>query len=275
MSYYAPMTNELNQLSHIEAAYLCAGLEAPKRANAVLDLLGEQPTMTETAAVLAREAVDGVPDPQAWLDGAMVRIRDAQALDALRIEVNMAIPVATSLAIPALVDDAAQALAPAVDKAAKALAKAAKALPTKGDPFDLSTIVANHTSREAETAQAALVELSAYAGAHLSVMGGDKIAREVAPLLPIITVPVCVVEQRPRTLSGFATPANRDDLDGTLAVRSLESTARNHGADRALLDVARGRWPGITIALASYDELAQRVEQVTRAATVESVAAVV
>lgn len=272
-NYYAPAATHLDRPEKIAAAYARAGLAAPNNHGPILEALHASPSVSDVAAELAREAVtrEDVTDTDAWIAQAAERIREAQAVEALRDEVAMAIPVVVETQLPTMVDRAAHDLAKHVAAVAKALGKAAEALPAQGDPFDLEAIVALDATKEMRAAQAALSELAVYASVHTQPHPSGSLSPALARLLPLVELPEVAVERRRMTIGGHGDTLNESAISGSRAVRVLARLADRDGVDRALCDVARGRWEGIRIRLAGWGEMSERVEAVHVAHAVEQV----
>lgn len=272
-TYYTPTGTHLDRPEKIAAAYRRAGLTAPNNHGPILEALEAYPSVGDVAAELALEAVtrDDVTDTADWITQAAARIREAQAVEALRTEVAMAVPVVVEEQLPAMVDRAVTDLAKHVAAAGKALGKAAEVLPAQGDPFDLQAVVDLDATKEMRAAQAALADLAVFASVHTQPHPTGPLTPGMARLLPVVELPEVVVEQRVKSIGGYGPTLNEDRLKGTRAVRTLANLADREGVDRALCDVARGRWDGIRIRLAGWDELEQRVAAVHAAHEVEQV----
>ncbi len=271
--YYNPATNRLNNGETIAEAYRRAGLEVPDRTSAVHDAIQQKIGLSDLATVLGREAAEGVPDAAAWLDDALERVREAQAVDALRSHVIGALDAAQEARLPTSVDEAAEALGKAFKKTADTLAKVAPDLP-QHEPFDLEQVVAADCTKSMKAAQGALADLTVWAGIHQSPHPDGYVSPALARLLPVVAIPECTPELVSTYTSITPTALTGQDLGATRAVRSLGGYADRHGVDAALLAVARGDWEkaGIVLSLATTADLEQRRQHAATAHTTQRVA---
>lgn len=267
--YYNLTSTPVTRGETIAAAYQRAGLDAPDRTSAILDNIGERVGMEALAPVLGREAAEGVPDAAAWVDGALERVRDAQAVDALCAHAGEALGAAQRDRLPVTVDEAVDAVKGAFKKSAHALTKNAPDLPAT-DPFDLEQVVELDATRQMKAAQAALEDLGVYGSIHATPHANGYIRAGLARLLPVVAIPECHPEQIAPERFGQV-PVFGQQLGGSHAVRALGRYAEDHGTDAALLAVARGQWEqaGLTLALATAGQLEQRRERVVTAHTQE------
>lgn len=263
MSIYASNTNHANHRDQLDRAYLQAGLKPPTRAGEIEAALYAEPALDDVAVALAREALTDRPDPADWLADALTRVHRAQAAAALRDAMASCTRAVQDEQIPSLITAAAKDLTPAVAKVAASLTKAAKALPA--DPFDLDAVVEMDATKEMKAAQNALAALGVFAGVHEVGSPRGSYTPALAQLLPIVELPAAVVEVVARGYVGDAPTVNGPELAGTRAIRRLDQTASEHNVDRALVEVARGGYPGCSIQLADWAGLAERRDNASRA----------
>lgn len=243
--YYAPtVPTDLNALHRHDAAYRLAGLEPPTRGDAITALLAAEPT----ADALARELAEGLVtggDAERWVEDALARVQRAAAADALKRAVSRHAESTIRLHADRLTADATAAVAPAFARTVKALTRAAAKLPTRGHPLDVQAVVDVDATKEMKAAQQALAELAVFAGLHGMNTAAD-LPPAVVRLLPVVAVPEVPVEPVNR-LTGQ--PVNTDAQRDT--VRAFIRAADREGADRALIGVARGEYPGVVLHLAA------------------------
>lgn len=242
------------QVAAIDTAYRMAGVTVPTRAVAVQEHVMNEPSAKDVAAEVAAEAINA-PDADKFYEEALTRIQRAHAADALRAAFGQALSTATKTAMPDLLAQAAADLKPAFNKTAAAFSAAAKALPVS-DPLNPDASIEADTTKELKTARASLTRLATYAGIYQQGTPG-VVPPSLMAILPVVALPKCAVEIVASTPSVPAPVLNESQLEGTRAVRKLGKDARQD-IDAALIGVAAGRYPGISIAFASPDELRER-----------------
>jgi hypothetical protein len=257
--YKRPITTDVNQTDRIDAAYRTAGLRAPSRTLEIQKLLDAIPTTAKVADQLAQEAITA-PNPELFLQQALIRVRDAQAADAFRAKFKERLAEYERQSARDTITQAVEDLTPAFDKLVKAFTTAAPNLPAKA-PLDPMANINAGTAPDYKTSTDTLAALGVYAALHRAEVGG-MIGNHLNQVLPIVQIPDATVEQ----VTGLAraTVNSAKLTDNTLAIRELED-ALKQDIDTALVRVARGDWPTITLALASPSEYRRRVKAATDA----------
>lgn len=259
--YTRPVVIEATQVAAINKAYRTAGVTIPTRAVAVQELVNNEPTAKQVTREIAAEALTAT-DPEGFYKEALSLIQRAHAADALRSAFGPAIAEATRNTMPGLLKQAAADLSPAFNKLSAAFAAAAKNLPAT-DPLNPDSAIETDTTRELKAARSALMELATYAGIYpQGIPQGVPVA--IMALLPIVALPTCVAEVVSNTPYEPAPVLNKPKLNGTYAVRKLGHDARED-VDAALIGVAAGRYPGVTLSLATPEELQTRRENAEQA----------
>lgn len=270
-------TNSHNQLRTIEDAYRLFGMTAPGRA---LDIkrtveAGAQ-SVNAVATQLAREAFVTDTDPAEWYADALEQIKDAQAREALAKAFAGSYAQNIQAALPEFLKDAAEALAPHVDKVAKKLSTAARKLPAGRLALDPEANLTNDSGAALQDARQALQTLALVAGIYHQGSPVGGVSPELMSLLPIVDFPHVEAEVIADSLGEDVTVLNADDCAGTYTVRDIGKAARAN-LDLTLIDIARGTYEGATISLATVTEhrerraTAMRAYQRSTAATVPSV----
>jgi hypothetical protein len=263
MSYRRPVTIVQSQIEAIDRAYSTAGVKPPARTTEAHAAIQAEPTAQQVAAELAREAFT-TTNAKKYLDSALARIARAQAADALRTGLAAVTPAVNREEMPRLISTAVKDLQPAFDALVTDLTTAAAKLDPKA-PLSVNNAVRDDTTKELKTAQAVIDVLGVFAGIHTSraVRNAPAVLSEV---LPIVALPECVTEAVVPSLSIPAPTANGLALAGTRVVRDL-ARALERDTDAALVEVARGKFPGVTFALADQLELRRRSGNASRAFT--------
>lgn len=140
-------------------------------------------------------------------------------------------------------------LAPRFDSDAKALSKAAKAL-HPSQPLDPADAIANGSGQALTKAQGTLRVLAGIASLHVigrDTYPGDRQA--IVALAPVLDFPVTGYPE-PRSVDDAAKGIGTEPHAGTRTVQALAAVA-TQSRDLALVHVARGDFPGVTIALAA------------------------
>lgn len=248
------------QLDQIRNAYALAGIEPPTQTTAALQALRDEPTAEAVARQLATEAFH-TNDSQQWVDDALEQIVRAQAADALRAALAVVGPTVRRSLAPGLVDQAAVDLAPTVEAAVKRLGDAAKKLDTVR-PLSVDAAVRDDTTKQLKAAQAALAELGVFASIHKTDVPG-RVHPALSKVLPIVHLPECVIELVADSFSDNPPVLNSDELAGSRAVRDLTRDLERD-TDTALVNVARGKYDGVTLALADTATLRIRTGNAAR-----------
>lgn len=262
MSIYSrPILIAANQVAAIDKAYRLAGVTIPTRAVAAQELVNDEPGALEVTRALAVESL-AATDADKFYNDALVRIQRAQAADALRSAFGQALADATMNAMPEFLTQAAADLTPSFKKLAAAFTAAAKRLPVT-DALNPDAAIEADTTKELKTARHALAALGTYAGIYQQGIP-NTVPVAIMAILPIVALPTCVPEIVTNTPYEPAPVLNKPQLEGTYAVRQLAQDA-NKDVDAALIGVAAGRYSGITLSLASPDELRGRRDNAAQA----------
>ncbi|GAA4402905.1 hypothetical protein GCM10023168_13920 [Fodinibacter luteus] len=245
----------------LRGAYAAAGLPVPALFGPTDAALAAEPTAAAVAASVA-DALD-VADVAAWLEDALARIARAHAADALRLEVQRHRESVLGRNRGRIVAEAVAAVTPAFQTAAAALAKAAAALPHDA-PLDAAAVVDLDVTRPWKAAQSALATMGALASVHTPKAGPTGI--ELPTLCTVVAVPEIDGAQRVNRLTrapiGETDPRRADVL-------ALDRCASKEGYDVALVRVARGDWPSLSLSLAgSALELGDRTRAAVAAVSV-------
>lgn len=247
-------TADQTHLDTIVRTYNAAGLNPPTLAVGIRDRINQAPNVHQVAARLADEALTAT-DPDAWYEDALEQLRTAQAAEALTKAFNANYSTAVLRHVPAIQGQAAEDLAPAFNKHAKALTAAAGKLPAT-TPLDMAANVEADTATEYKTTRAALATFGTLASIYKTTVPGE-IPVELNKLLPVIALPDAVKEQTAKTYGESVKVLNESKLAGTRTIRKLADDARKD-IDVALINVARGHYEGVTLALATPQELTER-----------------
>jgi hypothetical protein len=252
--YQRQATNEQTHLNVIVNTYLAAGLNPPTLAVGIRDRINTAPTVHQVAADLADQALT-TTDPDAWYENALDQLRTAQAAEALAKAFNANYSSAVLRHVPAIQAQAAEDLAPVFNKHAKNLMTAAKKLPEQ-QPLDMAANVEADSTTEYKTARAALAMFGTLASIYKATTPGE-IPPALNNILPVVELPAATKEQVARTYGESVKVLNERNLTGTRAIRRLADDARTN-TDLALINVARGHYQGITLALAAPEQLRER-----------------
>lgn len=261
-------TAEQTILDTIVRTYSSMGLTPPTLAVGIRDRINAAPTVHQVAAELADQALT-TTDPDTWYEEALEQLRTAQAAEALTKAFNLNYQDAVRRHVPALQAQAAEDLTPAFNKHAKALTAAAKKLPT-ANPLDMAANVEADTATEYKAARTALTTFGALASIYMSTTPGD-IPVALNQLLPVVDQPEATKEQVARSVGVSVKVLNESQLTGTRAIRKLGEDAKEN-IDLALINVARGNYEGVTLALATPQTLRERRNAATTAHQRESIA---
>lgn len=257
-------TSTYTQFKTIADTYTALGLEAPTRAIDIKRLIdAEGQNVQATAHRLALEALTTDQDPHDWYAAALTQIKEAQTRETLTNAFNRSYNDAVARAMPKYLHDAASDLTPVVKKKIARLITAAKKLPMGKEALNPEANLANDSGAALQEARAALTLLGEAASIYqVTQPHGLPVALNM--ILPVVELPEAEIEQIEKSLGEDVTVLNRSTLTGTYAIRQLATDAKED-ADLTLIDVARGTYEGVTLSLASPEELGQRRQQAVTA----------
>lgn len=269
--FHRTATNYATQFQVIADAYTLAGLKPPTRALDIKKLVNdESQNVYQTAARLGREALLTDQDPATWYQNAVEQIKEAQAREALAAAFNRSYTDAVNLALPRLLEEATGDLAPVAARAVKDLTAAVKTLPAGTQALDSEAAISLDAGAALTKARKALALLGTLASIYqLNTPGEVPPALNI--LLPVVALPAATKEQVAKSYGESVKVLNERQLTSTRAIRSLADTART-SLDLALVNVARGQYEGITLALATPQEMQERRRNATLAHQRESIA---
>ena len=261
-TYFNPApAHSRNVSTRIAAAYQAAGITAPSSfATALKRHLLTVPDVKQAAASIAAEAYDTAPDTDVteFWDSAVDQVIRAQGADALKAALTSALDVQECASGTRQIARALQDLAPYAARQAKALKTAAGKLPAGPAALDPEAVLAADAGAALTTARQALAALALVASVP------DTAARHVGSLGYYAHVMALVDPGKPteEVVNGLGSTVNGKQLDTTLAIRKLDQDVKTN-PDLALVDVARGAYPGVTLAPA--DSPATITDRATRA----------
>lgn len=267
---YRPVpTNNMNHLKNINAAYQLAGLKTPTRGPAFRKVVDNIATPEEVVNQQIRDGLDTVTTDkqlQDWHKKAVAAVSDAIAAERLRkafpnqydaIQRARATDYATQA-----VEDLAKPFAQFIDE----FSTAAKALPAGNLALDPEACIAHDAGAHLTTARDALAKLGVFAGLIITREVYGNHPKQLANLARIVHYPKATKE----ILEGLGrSTRNPSQLKGTFTIRQLDNDIHKRGIDLALVNIARGTYPGITFSLADNTEHAARVENLHTAFTRE------
>lgn len=170
---------------------------------------------------------------------------------------------AVNRALPKYLADAAADLTPAVDRVIKRLATAAAKLPAGSAALDPETNIANDSGGALQEARACLTLLAQAASIHQGTAPG-MIPVALNNLLPIVDLPEATVEEVKASIGESVVTTNEEDLGSTRTIRKLNEEAKDN-TDLVLVDIARGAYPGVKLALATPQQMNERKANAKRA----------
>lgn len=257
------ITGNHNQHAQIVAAYRAAGLDAPARTGELSAVVESGTTdVQQLIHALTHEAITGTTPPADWHAEAVEKVKDAQARETLAKGFRAAYNGAVAQAMPAILATAVLDLTPLAKKTITALEKAARALPAGPDALDAEANLNANTGDALPVARKALTTLGILASIYHTPSPITGLAPALGAALPVVALPPITVERVAGSLGVDQPTLNRESLAGTYAVREASNTARKHGADLALIDIARGAHEGMHLEFADADTLRQRQQQV-------------
>lgn len=263
-NYFTPTpANDRNVSTRLAAAYTAAGITPPSSfATALKRHLLTVPDVKQAAASIAAEAYSAEADTDVheFWDSAVDQVIRAQGADALKHALTSSLEAQERGSASRQVTRALQDLAPHAKRQSAALVKAAKALPAGAAALDPEANLTADTGQQLTTARKALQALAL----HASIP--DTAGRYVGTLGYYSHVISLVDPGNPteEITNALGTSLNTSKLDNTLAVRKLAQDVKAN-PDLALVDVARGTYPGVTLAPATTP--ATITDRATRART--------
>lgn len=250
-------TNHVTQFQTITNAYKAVGATPPTRALEIKRLVNdESQNVFRTAAALANEALLTDQEPTEWYADAVEKIKEAQAREALAAAFNRSYQDAVARALPKYLEEAANDLTPHADRAIKQIVTAVKELPAGVAALDPEAAIAQDAGGALNKARAGLTLLGKLASIYQPGVPGE-IPPVLNQLLPVVAMPDAVREQVARTYGESVKVLNESQLAGTRTIRQLTTDA-HEDIDLALINVARGHYEGITLSLATPQELTER-----------------
>ena len=258
MTYFQrEATNYATQFQVIAEAYTVAGVTPPTRALDIKRLINDESrNVFQVAAALANEALLTNEEPTEWYADAVEQVKEAQARETLAAAFNRSYSDAVTRALPRYLEDAAKDLTVSADRAVKQLVTAAKELPEGPDALDPEAVIRHDAGSALSKARTSLALLGKFASIYQATTPGD-VPPALNNLLPILDLPAAVKEQIVKSFGESIKTLNEDKLGGTRAIRKLAADAKQD-VDLALVDVARGAYPGVTLKLATPDEHGKR-----------------
>lgn len=265
MTNYNPaIVTAYNRLQLIDRAYQQAKINPPTRAVPFAELVAAAPTVEQVAAEVAAEAHTSDTNPDTLYAEAIEKVTTALAADALRRVYSSANDNATRDELPNIITRAAEDLAPVVTRTADTLTKAAQKLDPR-DPLSVDRAIDLDTTKELKAAKTALADLSVYAAIHEVRIGGNSPRGGIIDAIRILNLPHCTEERYAENILRDEI-TNHHETAGTRTVRKLDHDM-HEDMDLALINVARGHYDGITISLATPNELRDRWANLQRAFT--------
>ena len=250
----------------VPAAYAAAELEAPARPTArILDVLAAKDKPRDVLDDLEARYINGADEPER-LDELRRAWIDATFYDAVNVRLNSANPQRVSRVNEGAIQSALNRLAHEVETMAGGFADAAAKL-DPAVPFDSLAAYERDAVAEMGASVDALKALGIIASLHDSPRydgTADARVRALLPLLPILNLPE-VGYAEPRSVEDVANGVGVEPRDGHESVVALMQAA-SVDRDVAPINVAQGRYPGVTIRLAQNPSiLAQRIQRAIHA----------
>ena len=245
-NYFTPApAHDRNVSTRLAAAYTAAGITAPSSfATALKRHLLTVPDVKREAASIAAEAYNAAPDTDVheFWDNAIDQVIRAQGADTLKTALTSALDVQERSSGARQIERGMADLKPFADRHAAALVKAAKALPAGATALDPETVLAHDAGKALTTARDALRNLALWASVpdtarHVNALGDlHRVLALADPGKPVQEVATV-----------FGKTMNAAKLDTTHALRNLARDVKAN-IDLALVSVARGDYPGVTLA---------------------------
>lgn len=244
-NYFTPApAHDRNVSTRLAAAYQAASINAPSSfATALKRHLLTVPDVKREAASIAAEAYNAAPDTDVheFWDNAVDQVIRAQGADALKTALTSALDVQERASGARQIERGMADLKPFADRHAAALVKAAKALPAGASALDPETVLAHDAGKHLTSARDALRNLALWASVpdtaqHVKALGDlHRVLALVDPGKPVQEV-----------ASVFGKTMNAAKLDTTRALRNLARDIKAN-IDLAIVNVARGNYPGVTL----------------------------
>lgn len=245
-NYFNPApAHDRNVSTRIAAAYQAAGITPPSSfATALKRHLLTVPDVKREAATIAAEAytAEADTDVHEFWDNAVDQVIRAQGADALKNALSSALDVQERASGARQISRALADLKPWAERQCKALATAAKALPAGAAALDPEAVLAADAGKALTTARDALRSLALYAALpdtarHVNALGDlHRVLALADPGKPVQEVATV-----------FGKTMNPAKLDTTHALRNLARDIKAN-IDLALVSVARGDYPDVTLA---------------------------
>lgn len=262
--YTRPIVARETQLTHIGNAYRQAGLTPPDRTLDMDRLIEAAETIPDIMRDVATNAATA-PDPAAYYQATLERVKTAQAADAIRQTWGKARDLNSRDTLPAVIDQAAADLTPAFTKTVKQLKAAADKL-DRTRPLDVETALNSDTGAALTAARTALTALGAYTGIHASSAPPRNTDPRLATILPILNLPDITPEQIDSAVTRNPKVANHADSEHARTTRTIARGLADD-QDATLIAIARGDFPGFDLTLANTSEHHRRRQQASNAFT--------
>lgn len=263
MSIYQPATiHGENARSVIDEAYAFAGLTPPTNVDAISEAISSEPDPHAVAVAYATRALDKNQDPAELVAEAITSIQRAQALEQFR---DIYHRVVDSIALERIDEKRTQAvkdLSPAFNREIKNLVKASGQL-DKSNPLDRDTAFNTDTTAAWKTATGILETLHRY---QIAPINRGDVPAPLASILGIVTIPDVDMEEADFNVGGVLVDAGQPGYAERNQIRTLVS-AVNTDRDRALVNIARGKWSHISFELADTEEADRRITAAHNALT--------
>ncbi|MDN4611477.1 hypothetical protein [Arthrobacter burdickii] len=264
------LTSSHNQLQSISDAYTAFGLTPLTRALDIRNLVNSKgEDVNVLAARLAHEAITTDQNPSEWYASALGQIRDAQAKELLANAFNRSFSAAVAQSLPQYLEEASADLTPTLDKVIRKLTTAAGKLPAGKLALDPEANLQNNTGTPLIEARNALTQLATAASIYQATKPSD-VPVTLNRIPAVVDLPTAIREQIRASVGVDITVLNKTELAGTYAIRRLAQDAKDD-IDLALVDVARGAYEGVTLKLATPEELGERRANATAAYKRETV----
>lgn len=249
-AYFQPtVANDRNTSKRIAAAYAAAGIAAPTAFSAAVKAhVRTIPGADQEAASIAAEAFQLPADTDLadWWTGATDRMIRAQGSDALKHALTSSLEAQERGSASRQVTRALEDLEAYTARQMKALTAAAVKLPAGTSALDPEAVLAADAGAALVSARQALASLALVASVP------DTAARHVGSLGYYAHVVSLVDPGKPvqEVATVFGKTMNAAKLDTTHALRKLAQDVKTN-PDLALVDVARGAYPDVTLAPAT------------------------
>lgn len=251
-----PSTTKLSVLSVIETTARRFGIESPAAVSEVDQALAAEPTVNDTLAAAVADSL-GAEDADKWLDQAVSKIARAQAVEALKSTMVGRREMLAAKRAPQAREDISEDVAKVATTAIKKLTTAAQKLPAGTLALDAEAVIAANAATERTDAIAALSDLGALSGIYETTAPPAGVSPHLGAALPVLDLPEVEVELTNGMSTAALNPCPQRD-----ALRQLSRDADKGGTDQVVIDVARGAYPGVTLAWApTAAAVRERVER--------------